>query len=89
MKNGIDYQASMDERSLAPDKGVAFMQNAQRNAQAPRQPAEKVWKPTGSPVGGCHIADHPEFPPDSCVPCQIFEKIEPEYSRSMVQKVTR
>jgi len=46
----------MDEGGTpAPDNGVASMQNAQRTAQAPRQPAEKVWKPTGSPVGGCHI----------------------------------
>jgi hypothetical protein len=59
MKNGNGHNLLwMKEESThpAPDDWVTSVQNAQRIAQAPRQPAEKVWKPTGEPVGGCHLS---------------------------------
>jgi len=40
--------------TLALDKGITSMQNALRTAQPSRQPAEKVLKVKGSPVGECH-----------------------------------
>jgi hypothetical protein len=53
-----DASMVVEAGTLNPDNGKASMRNAQRTAKAPRQLAEKVWKPTTSAVGGCHLVQY-------------------------------